>query len=370
LIKDVDNLHVGRRRVTLKDIARELNLSHATVSRALNRVEDAIISEATRVRVRAVADQMGYRPNHAGRSLATGKTGLMCLWLWTEGRQTSYPALVSQLIQSEAQRRSYHVLVNPSRPEAIRTPSKHGFDPWNVDGVIAHESAPAIVAHLGRATRPPVPIVTTGTYHLLPGVDCVQIDVAEGAREAVRHLIQAGRRRILYVTENPERQAADQRHIAYCELISDAGLEPLFADMSSDRALVRAGIRQWVERHGMPDALYCHNDDMAIGAYRGLCDLGVRVPDDVAIVGCNGIEDTEYLEVPISTIALPLAEMSAIACKFLETRIEDPAHPIQEARLEAHLSVRQSSGAPFDFESTSSVTAQMPCAPPSPNEEV
>jgi len=332
------------RRVTLKDIAKELDLSHATVSRALNRVDDSLISEATRDRVKRTAERLGYRPNLAGRTLVTGKTGLLALWLWSEGEQTSYQAMVSRLMYHEARARGYQIIVDLVGQPDTETHPNNSFDPWSVDGVLAHESSPAILAHLSGDRRPPVPLVATGSYNLLPDADRVIIDVGEGARQAMRHLVDGGRKKILYVTEDLRGRKADPRYQVYREILEEAGLPLFFADLSSDRATVRRGIRDYIAANGCPDALYCHNDDMAIGAYRALCDLGIRVPDDIAIVGFDGIEDTEYLEVPLTTVVLPLAEMCALAFQFLERRIEDPSFPPQEAVLQSCLSIRPSSG--------------------------
>lgn len=334
------------RRITLKDIAKELNLSHATVSRALNRVNDSLISEATRERVRQTASELGYRPNYAGRALVTGKTGLLSLWLWSENDQTSYQAMVSRLMYHEARNRGYQMVVDLVGRLDLRGHPDRSFDFWNVDGVVAHEAAPAILANLAGAKRPQVPIVATGSYNLLTDADRVVINVSGGARQAMRHLIDGGRKKILYVTEDLGGRTADPRYQIYVELTKEAGLPRLFVDLSLDRALVRTGIREYIRDNGCPDALYCHNDDMAIGAYRALCDLGIRVPDDVAIVGFDGIEDTEYLEVPLTTVVLPLAEMCTTAFQFLEQRIENPSSPLQEAVLEASLSIRPSSGGP------------------------
>jgi len=332
------------RRITLKDIAQRLDISHATVSRALNRAEDPLISEATRLRVRQVAEEMGYRPNHAARSLLTGRTGLVALWLWSEALPNSYHANVSQVMHAEALNRSYQLLVNLVSRTTLQSPHNNLFDAWHVDGIIAHEAGPAIQAQFRGERRPPVPVVSTGAYHFLPNADRVVIDVAEGAILAIRHLLDIGRRRIVYVTDDLAHRSGDPRFSAYNALLPEAGLAPEYIDVPSARAGVRAAVRAYVEAHGVPDALFCHNDDMAIASYRGLCDLGIRVPDDVAIVGCDGIEDTEYLEVPITTIAQPLSEMCEIACRFLEQRIEDPARPIQEASLPARLVIRSSTG--------------------------
>jgi len=82
---------------------------------------------------------------------------------------------------------------------------------------------------------------------------------------------------------------------------------------------------------------------LAIGCYRGLCDLGVRVPDEVRLVGCGGIEDTEYQACPISTLVMPIREMCGTAWDFLENRLREPDRAVQQTTLKPQLAVRESS---------------------------
>jgi DNA-binding LacI/PurR family transcriptional regulator len=126
-----------------------------------------------------------------------------------------------------------------------------------------------------------------------------------------------------------------------------AGLKPefLYYPLSSEqRPIVRRLITQYIRLHGCPEALFCHSDDVALGVYRGLCDLKIRVPEEVALVGCDGIQDTEYLECPLTTLVQPVAEMCATAWKFLARRLENPGIARQKAVLKPVLAVRESSG--------------------------
>ena len=109
------------------------------------------------------------------------------------------------------------------------------------------------------------------------------------------------------------------------------------------RAHVRGVVREYIAENGCPDGLMCFNDDVALGAYRAVRDHDLRVPEDVAIVGHDGIEDTEFLPVPITTIVQPVEEMSRIAWEFLKIRMENPDAPPQQKILEARLEIRASS---------------------------
>jgi LacI family transcriptional regulator len=109
---------------------------------------------------------------------------------------------------------------------------------------------------------------------------------------------------------------------------------------------VRHAVTEYVREHGPPDGIFCHNDDFAIGAYRALRDMGLRIPDDVALVGCDNLEETAYLDVPLSTIAVPTEELCRTGWEFLYRRMHDPSAPLQCAILQPQLVVRASLGDP------------------------
>ena len=186
-------------RVTIRDVAKRLNVSHATVSRALNRPDDPIISEATRHRVLETALEMGYRPNTSARALATGRTNLISLWLWSEGLQDSFQANVSRYAQLMLQQQPYEMIVTPVNPRTIELANQNIIAPIGVDGIIAHEAGPAIKASLGEQYHKVVPIVCTGAYNWLENADRVSVDLTVGSLEAMEHLAQSGRKRIAYL---------------------------------------------------------------------------------------------------------------------------------------------------------------------------
>jgi DNA-binding LacI/PurR family transcriptional regulator len=109
------------------------------------------------------------------------------------------------------------------------------------------------------------------------------------------------------------------------------------------RPRVPPALGQHIDKYGCPDGLFCYNDDMAIAASRALYEMGLRVPDDVAIVGCNGTLETDYTTPRLSTIVQPIERMCAIAATFLKQRIADPSLPLQQIALQPHLEIRASS---------------------------
>jgi LacI family transcriptional regulator len=327
----------------ISELASRLNLSKGTVSRILNGKGEGF-SEQTRRRVLATAEEIGYRPNHMARALATGKTGLIALWLWTEGLQSAYHARVAHAMHATLMAHPYQLIINPIRGEAADRASQKLLTPWNVDGIVAHEAGPAVEEFKDVLERQRIPIVSTGAFYVRTDMDCVGIDFTTGMEEVARHLMAPGRRRIAYLTYDLPRRAGDPRYEVLTACLRAGGLEPEFIEVAArDRAVARADIKSYIAARGCQEAIFCHNDDLAIGVLRGLRDLGIRVPDDVALVGCDGIEDTEYLDVPLSTIVQPLEEMCRIAWEYLERRMKDPDAALQQTWLQPHLVIRESS---------------------------
>jgi DNA-binding LacI/PurR family transcriptional regulator len=191
--------------------------------------------------------------------------------------------------------------------------------------------------------RRQVPVVSMGAYYLTE-VDHVGVDLYAGAMQAVQHLIEQGCRRVAYLVNAESRHPGDARRDAYDMVMREASLSREYiVSVDQSRQAAGAAVAAYVEQFGLPDGIFCHNDEMALGAYRRLRLLGVRVPEDVALVGCDGIEDTEYLEVPLTTIRQPLEEMCGLACEFLHRRMAQPDIPLQSVVLLPQLVVRGSS---------------------------
>jgi DNA-binding LacI/PurR family transcriptional regulator len=128
-----------------------------------------------------------------------------------------------------------------------------------------------------------------------------------------------------------------------------AGLTPEYFHYplsEEQRPIVRQSIQEYIRERGCPEAFFCHSDDVAIGIYRGLCDLGLKVPGNVALAGCDGIQDTEYLESPLTTLVQPVEAMCATAWEFLSQRLLRPGLERQQAVLLPTLAVRASSLGP------------------------
>lgn len=319
--------------VTLRDIARHLNLSHATVSFVLNERHDVAIPDATRQRVFEAARQMGYRPNRVARALVSGRTQMVAISM-PMLRHPFYTAVFHSLFEI-SQQNGYGVLVHQSS----RGLSRRAFD-WPVDAVIVADS-PDLV---GRKELPTgLPAICIGTQ-VDPSVDHVHLDLADGAQIAIRHLLDRGCRRILRVKTATETERPDGRDEAYNLVLQEAGIDRhTLVVREPDAAKVRQAVREYVTSEGKPDGFFCTCDVAALGALRAMADLGYVAPNDFPLVGFDGIDAGEISVPSISAVVSPIEELCRLGFDFLLRRLREPESAIQSSTLYPEFVVRETS---------------------------
>lgn len=320
--------------VTLRDIAKHLNLSHATVSFVLNERHDVSIPDSTRQRVMVAARELGYRPNRAARALVMGRTQMLAIWLpsLTEG----YYARVFKALYTPSRAAGYDTIYcEASTTDRTSQP----FD-WPVDGVIAVD-----VENLLQESPPPshMPVVVVGT-NVAPTGDRVSISLESGAVEAVMHLVESGARRVAHLTIDHQLDDPHGRNSAYQRVVRTAGLHSeLILAPDPDPSAVRATLTSYVAQHGLPEGLFCYNDDLALVALRVLSDLGKSAPTDCRVVGFDGLARDPFLTPSLSSVDQPVEEMASLALEFLMKRLKEPNSPDLFAELPTKLVVRESS---------------------------
>jgi len=324
--------------VTQEQIAQKLGISRQLVTFALGGYPQ--VSEASRKRILAAAEKMGYRPNPHARALKRGRTGIIGLWI-PDQISTHYNHVARELNHLVKQSRYELIVSDVGNDRSAEQVLSH----VPMDGVFAVDAPNAVRAHLQSAFAKSIPVISIGANRAAK-TDCVQVDLHAGAGEVMQHLIKTGFRQIVHATFEQKEKTGPGRRQAYAEAMQRAGLKPEFFyyPLSEEqRPIVRQSIQDYVRQHGRPEAIFCHSDDVALGIYRGLRDMKLQVPRDVALVGCDGIQDTEYLECPITTLVQPVAEMCATAWRFLLQRLENPGTKLQHVVLQPGLVIRESS---------------------------
>lgn len=322
------------KRVTLQDIAKIAGVHIMTVSDALN--DTRSVAPATREKIKRIAQEMNYVPNHAARALATGRTGAIAIL--SGAMNEPYYANMVHFIERHLNSDGYKLML-------VRTPWEVK-DLLNATGNSAADGAIAIDMHhlvSEFRARKALPCVSIGTFDN-SFVDHVIVDLSAGVEEAIRLMLDAKRRRIALVVTAPGlAEEGEVRAGAYFSMMKSAGQTPEIINVNTNVfTTVRSRLRAYIEQNGSPDALLCQNDETAMCAYRVLRDCGYKIPEDVLLVGCDGQLHMEYFDPPLSTIVQPMEEICETAWLFLQHRMANPDLPLQRASVEGKLVVRPS----------------------------
>jgi DNA-binding LacI/PurR family transcriptional regulator len=330
-------------RPTRDDVARHAKISGATVSRVLSGRSDHSISEKTRAKVLEAAKELGYVPNSSARALTSGKTGVVGFWMslqYSRYRSTVLDRMRLLLRGTELAMavsdvdEEYSYLHSFDR--ALRVP---------VDGIIAFDNSASVqvFAQEYEKLAPAIPFVSMGAYWSELR-SYVGIDLRKGADLAMEHVLSTGRRKVAYVAPwTSDLIDSGPRFESYRDAMRSAGLEPHTVGVESDIfEHIKTALDQLLDSGKIPDALVCMNDELAVAAEAVLQGRGLKVGEDVAIIGFDGIAETAHCPVPITTVRQPIEEMCALAWSFMKGQMEQPSAKLRQAILVPELIVRES----------------------------
>ncbi len=340
-----DGKRDGQLRVRLKDVAELAGVSVKTVSNVVNGYTH--VSPRMREHVQRAIDSLGYRPNMTARGLRGGRSGVIALAV--PELDVPYFAELSRLVVNAAEERGWTVLIDQTGGAAEREQVVvAGIRDHLVDGVIFSPLALAGADLSDGAGHTPMVLLGERIHH--GPADHVMIDNVAAAHDATMHLIGQGRRQIAAIgTQLVEAGAtARQRLSGYYQALTEAG-QPVQPELIAParayhRADGAAAMLSMLDSHTLPDAVFCFNDPLALGALRALHMRGVRVPDDIAVIGFDDIEDGRYSTPTLSTIAPDKQQIARVAVELLARRIEGGERDVepQEIQADYELVVRES----------------------------
>lgn len=342
---------MGRRTVTQKEIAQQVGVSIATVSRALN--DRPGVSPELRARILEVARQIDYSPNASARSLATARTHCIGYIGYRYGfvlppdlRSCNVASRVLEGIDEELSRHGYHMLATYVDQEAMRrTDAPDAVLQGRVDGLIMDGPAlyPRFILQLRSMG---FPIVLLDNMLNETSIDCVLCDNEGGAYQAVKHLIEPHHHRhIVFLSGPAEWLSSRERAAGYRRALEEAGLEPHVVFMSN--TVVETGRQAMLtalEKYPNLTAVMAVNDATAIGAVQACRQVGCAVPDDIAVVGFDDEPWAQMHVPPLTTVRIFWHEMGAQAARRVMDLIERPHSAPMRISLTTELVVRQSCG--------------------------
>jgi len=328
-----------------RDLARAAGVSQSTVSRYLN--DDPRVSKPAKRAIEAAMRSIGYTPNAAARTLITGRSKLIGLVV-SNITNTFYPEVIETIVATAADHDYNVILCNTQESPELQLSYLKLLIAHQVDGAILtsmmlgtdHES----VTQLLQRT----PIVQVNRTAADLQTDTVQLDNVRAGELATQHLIDLGHRRIGYIGGNPDTSTNRNRLLGFEHALRTADL-PVDEELvrhgqfthASGYALATAMLAAQAER---PTALVCGDDEVAMGVMDAVADSGLRIPDDVAVVGFDDVPVAALRSIGLTTVRQPAAEMGRRAVEMLIARMEsdEPREPV-DILLRPKLVVRRTS---------------------------
>ncbi|WP_312682499.1 LacI family DNA-binding transcriptional regulator [Stenotrophomonas chelatiphaga] len=330
---------------TIYDIAKHVGVSAGTVSRALSRPDKVL--PATRSRIEQAAAALGYVPNTVARTLKTQRSGKILVTV--PDIANPFFAQILQGAEDAAQALGYAVLLGDTQHQPEREERYAQMLRRNeADGliVLGHRLPPTARA-IVEQSGPTAPVVNGCEFDPALGIPSVHIDNAAAARAVMEHLYGLGHERIAVVggpTDNPLHQqrleGARAAGKAHGRLRS---LRVVPGDFSVESG--HAAVLAQLARTPAPTAIFCFSDQMALGALAACRDRGIRVPDDLSIVGFDDLASSRYLTPALTTIRQPMRDIGACAVNLLLAIIEGRDVPLQQT-LAFSLMLRGSTAGP------------------------
>ena len=328
---------------TIQDVARLANVSVATVSRVLN--NSSAVRPSTREHVLKAIEELDYTPNLSARRLKTGRTLSIGVFLpfltlpsYSERLRGVQKALADTIYDL--------VLVSAETPDHIDVCVANLLHSSRVDGAIV-VSINLTPKHVEQFQQTGTSVVLVDSYY--PPLNRVYVDDTAGGQQATQHLISLGHRKIGFLSDyldNPFNFVGMRhRYEGYRHALKEAGLPFHQAycqhgQLGGREAFQKA--KNLLTLADRPTAIFAASDTHAVGVLKAAHELGIRVPEELSVVGYDDIRDAEYLN--LTTIKQYLFKMGLEATQLLLSSLEDPSAPTREIRLQTELVVRGTTG--------------------------
>ena len=314
-----------KKNATIYDISKKLNISVATVSRALN--DNPRISQATKELVVKTAKEMNYKQNNLAKALKSGETkniGIIVPYI-----NTNFFSSVIRGIEEELSPHGYHVIICQSH-EDILTEKKHLNTLLNaqVDGIFMSVSRTTIdtehIQHILNTTN--TPIIFFDRKKDIPGISTVTIDDYKGGYMATEHLIDEGYKNICHFAGDQNLEIYQNRLRGYKQALLDYKFQVKEENIVFTGSSIDAGIdavkKLWSSA-SVPDAIFSASDSTALGACQELKKRNIKIPQEVAVIGFSNEPFTQFMELPMSSVDQTPVLMGNMAGQVFLDHIKD-----------------------------------------------
>lgn len=329
--------------ITLEDIARMSGVSRSTVSRVVN--GDPNVNERTRLRVQGVIQSVNFHPNIAARGLAAGRTHVLGLVIPTGVAAIfadPYFPLVIQGVSAACNARVYSVMLWLAEPEYERKTINQILSSSLIDGVVVSSMLmdDPLLERLSESSRP---FITIGRHPTNEKLSYVDVDNRSGAYQGVSYMLRSGRRRVAIINGPDNTIASCDRYQGYQDALRERGL-PLVEELVDRGDFADAAAYQAMKRllAHRPDGVFAASDAMALAAMRAITEAGLRIPQDIAVLGFDDIPPAANSNPPLTTIRQPIQRTGSVAAEMLIDMIERPDAQPRRTVLPTELVIRSS----------------------------
>ena len=328
--------------VSLKTLAAYLNLDPTTISVVLNQVPGRSIPEATRERIRKAALKFNYQPSFLARSLRNRRT--MTIGILVPVLADGYHAEVMTGIGDSLLEEKYFYFIAHHRHRADLIEQYPRM-------LMSRGAEGLITIDTNLTDKPPLPVVAIAGHQRVSGVTHVVLDHHRAAELSLRHLYDLGHRTIAFMRGQPYSSDSDARWQSIVQVAQDLGLSirpELTIQLKKDLTSPELGypvVKQLLTHYRNFTAFLSFNDIAAIGCIRALHDVGLRVPEDVSVVGFDDIKEAAFQTPSLTTIRQPLHQMGALAVRTLLQQLGGiNGNGLPQIAVEPELIIRESTG--------------------------
>ncbi|GKU23481.1 LacI family DNA-binding transcriptional regulator [Clostridium folliculivorans] len=326
--------------ITIKDIAKLANVSHTTVSRALN--DSPLINEETKAKIKAIAEELHYVPNYSAKSLVLDKSYTIGLFFSSISRGTS-PSFFYEIVRgvNSVIKENYNLVVRGIDDYKDFS----GINNKRFDGIVLMSQSDKDNEFIYHVWQRQIPLIVLNRE--IEGNSLINIlsDDEEGAFKAASYLIENNHKDIAIIEGKEEFKSSKKR--------KDGFLKALLSNSIPVRGeyLVRGnydiksgyeGMKKLLDLPNRPTAVFCSNDDMAIGAIKAVFEKGLSVPKDISIVGFDNIGFAEYATPALTTIKRPMEEISIIGGRTIIDLIDKKDYKGEKVYIKTELVIRES----------------------------
>ena len=337
------------RKLTIRDIAKKAGLSVSTVSLVINNQKN--VHEETRKKVNQIVSELGYHPQRSARGLATQSSGNIGFILTEDHFSLIEPFYTRIFLGSEVEARihNYYILLTTVGTTLKKTKEIPRFLlEHNVDGIIiAGKISASWVEYIHKSN---IPLILIDYELPRLNLSSVGIDNRTGANLVVDHLHALGHSKIGFVGGDIHHPSINRRYTSYRETMKDLGLEVSHRWMSTDEPNTgmndgyEAAKKIFFDNPDSPTAIFAANDAMALGCMKYLKETGIKIPDDVALVGFDNIEAGLHVEPRLTTVNVHREEIGAIAVRRMAEMIKEKSPAVTTTLTPVNLVLRESCG--------------------------